>query len=227
MKNFWSTFVSVSIWAVILSLALVFLRNCNRPQFYTVSMADKALVEEISERKGIVDWTQLQVDSLGKISVAANIDSTTFIALRDSAFREEIKAGRLMTADQMSEKITGYYDKLIDVLIALFVLFTVFSYVAINSKFKEKYEEDRGAIMEEIKKAIMDSNNLHKDLENTITTRINKNTVTEDTIHDIREKLSKNDEYFELLASVCDDLTEEAAQKTEIEDPEEDKQEEA
>lgn len=225
MKNFWNIFVSVSIWAVIILLTLVFLRNCNRPQFQTVSMVDKALVNEIMERKGVVDWAQLQVDSLGVVHLAANIDSASFIALRDSVFKEEIKTGRLMTADQMSEKITGYYDKLIDVLIALFVLFTVVSYMAINSKFKEKYEEDKTAIMEEIKKSIMDSNNLHKDLENTITTRISKNTVTEDTIHDIREKLSKNDEYFELLASVCDDLTEEAAQKTEIEDPEEDKQE--
>ena len=220
MKNFWSIFVSVSIWFVIVILSLVFIRNCNRPQFYTVSMADKSLFEELSERRGVVDWNQLQVDSLGVVYLAADIDSLSFLALRDSIFREEIKAGRLMTADQMSEKITGYYDKLIDVLIALFVLFTVVSYVAINSKFKEKYEEDKTSIMEEIKKAILDSNTLHKDLENTISTRISKNTVTEETIHDIREKLSKNDEYLELLASVCDDLTEDAAQKTEIEDSE-------
>lgn len=212
--------MSVSIWFVIVILSLVFIRNCNRPQFYTVSMADKSLFEELSERRGVVDWNQLQVDSLGVVYLAADIDSLSFLALRDSIFREEIKAGRLMTADQMSEKITGYYDKLIDVLIALFVLFTVVSYVAINSKFKEKYEEDKTSIMEEIKKAILDSNTLHKDLENTISTRISKNTVTEETIHDIREKLSKNDEYLELLASVCDDLTEDAAQKTEIEDSE-------
>ena len=212
--------MSVSIWFVIIILALVFIRSCNRPQFYTVSMADKSLFEELSERRGVVDWNQLQVDSLGVVYLAADIDSLSFLALRDSIFREEIKTGRLMTADQMSEKITGYYDKLIDVLIALFVLFTVVSYVAINSKFKEKYEEDKTSIMEEIKKAILDSNTLHKDLENTISTRISKNTVTEETIHDIREKLSKNDEYLELLASVCDDLTEDAAQKTEIEDSE-------
>lgn len=54
MKNFWSTFISVSIWAVIIMLCLVFLRNCNRPQFFTVSMADDGLVKEIAERRGVV-----------------------------------------------------------------------------------------------------------------------------------------------------------------------------
>lgn len=225
MKNFWSTFISVSIWAVIIMLCLVFLRNCNRPQFFTVSMADDGLVKEIAERRGVVDWSQLQVDSTGLVSLASGIDSAKFVALKDNILREEMKAGRLMTADQMSDKITGYYDKLIDVLIALFILFTVVSYVAINSKFREKYEEDRAKIISEIEESIIKSHPLHKDLENTIATRISKNLVTEDTIHDIREKLSKNDEYFDLLASVCDDLTEEAALKTDIEDPEEETQE--
>lgn len=227
MKNFWNVFISVSIWAVIFLLCLVFLRNCNRPQFYTVSMVNEDLVKEIAEHKGIVDWSQLQVDSAGALSIASAIDSASFVALKSNILREEMKAGRLMTADQMSEKITGYYDKLIDVLIALFVLFTVVSYIAINSKFREKYEEDKAKIITEIEASIIKSHPLHKDLENTITTRISKNTVTEDTIHDIREKLTKNDEYFDLLASVCDDLTEEAARKTEIEDPEEDNLEEA
>ena len=221
MKYFWNVFISISIWVVIILLCLVFFRNCSRPQFYKVSVIDDNLVTELKERKGIVDWTQLQVDSLNIVHLATDIDSATFIAFRDNVMLEEIKAGRLMTTDQMSEKITGYYDKLIDVLIALFILFTVVSYVAINSKFREKYEEDKSIIIEEIRKSIMDSNNLHKDLENTITTRISKNTVTEDTIQDIRAKLSKNDEYFELLASVCDDLTEDAAQRTEIINPEE------
>lgn len=219
-------FISMSFWAVTILLCLVFIRNCGRPQYHSVSMADPSLSSEIREHRGMVNWSQLQVDSLNIVHLSTDIDSVSFIALRDSILIEEIKAGRLMTTNQMADRITGYYDKLIDVLIALFILFTVVSYVAINSKFKEKYEEDKTIIMEEIKKSIMDSNTLHKDLENTIATRVNKSMVTEDTIHDIREKLSKNDEYFELLASVCDDLTEEAALKTEIEDSEDSRIEE-
>ena len=80
MKNFWSIFISVSIWAVIIALCFVFLRNCNRPQFFTVSMAEDSLAKEMVERKGIVDWSQLQVDSTGVVSLAANIDSVSFVA---------------------------------------------------------------------------------------------------------------------------------------------------
>ena len=133
MKNFWSVFISVSIWAVIFALCFVFLRNCNRPQFFTVSMAEDSLMKEIAERKGVVDWSQLQVDSTGVVSLAANIDSAYFMAFKNRIFREEVQSGRLLTANQMSEKITGYYDKLIDVLIALFVVFTVVSYFAIRN----------------------------------------------------------------------------------------------
>ena len=138
MKNFWSIFISVSIWAVIIALCFVFLRNCNRPQFFTVSMAEDSLAKEIAERKGIVDWSQLQVDSTGVVSLAASIDSVSLVALKNKILREEVQAGRLLTANQMSEKITGYYDKLIDVLIALFVVFTVVSYFAIRNLSKRK-----------------------------------------------------------------------------------------
>jgi polyhydroxyalkanoate synthesis regulator protein len=105
-------------------------------------MADESLTTEIIERKGVVDWSQLQVDSLNVIHLATKIDSASYMALRGIIMREEMKAGRLMTAEQMSEKITGYYDKLIDVLIALFVIFSIASYFVINNRFKKKYEED-------------------------------------------------------------------------------------
>ncbi len=141
-RLFINVFVSVSIWMLAFLLCTVFLRNCSRPQFFSVSMADESLTTEIIERKGVVDWSQLQVDSLNVIHLATKIDSASYMALRGIIMREEMKAGRLMTAEQMSEKITGYYDKLIDVLIALFVIFSIASYFVINNRFKKKYEED-------------------------------------------------------------------------------------
>lgn len=152
MKNFWSIFISVSIWAVIIALCFVFLRNCNRPQFFTVSMAEDSLAKEMVERKGIVDWSQLQVDSTGVVSLAANIDSVSFVALKNKILREEALAGRLLTANQMSEKITGYYDKLIDVLIALFVVFTVVSYFAIRNLSKKEVRDEAREILEDSSK---------------------------------------------------------------------------
>lgn len=63
-----------------------------------------------------------------------------------------MKAGRLMTADQMSDKITGYYDKLIDVLIALFVLFTVISYFAIRNLSKKEVRDEAREILQDSSK---------------------------------------------------------------------------
>ena len=57
-----------------------------------------------------------------------------------------------MTADQMSDKITGYYDKLIDVLIALFVLLTVISYFAIRNLSKKEVRDEAREILQDSSK---------------------------------------------------------------------------
>ena len=219
-SNFWSIFASISIWAVAIVLCLVFLRNCNRPQFFTISMVDESLTKEIIERKGVVDWSQLTVDSLNLLHLASDIDSASYLALKNKILREEMKAGRLMTAEQMSEKITGYYDKLIDVLIALFVVFSIASYFVINNRFRKKYEEDKAVFVEEIKRSLLDSQSLYDDLVNGISTKIESTLVTEDDIQGLKDQIAKDAENFELLAIVYDDLTEKAASKEEIADDE-------
>ena len=176
----------MSIWAVILALCFVFLRNCNRPQFFTVSMAENSLMKEIAERKGVVDWSQLQVDSTGVVSLAANIDSASIMALKDRIFREEIQAGRLLTANQMSEKITGYYDKLIDVLIALFVVFTVVSYFAIRNLSKKEVREEARDILEDSSKF--------------------KGDVLENLRGEFDGAYLSHDEYDEILRTVQEDI---------------------
>lgn len=186
MKNFWSIFISVSIWAVIIALCFVLLRNCNRPQFFTVSMAEDSLAKEIAERKGVVDWSQLQVDSTGVVSLAANIDSASFMALKNKILREEVQAGRLLTANQMSEKITGYYDKLIDVLIALFVVFTVVSYFAIRNVSKKEVRDEAREILQDSSKF--------------------KGDVLENLRGEFDGAYLSHDEYDEILRTVQEDI---------------------
>lgn len=221
MKNknvFLSVFVSISFWIIIVLLCIVFLHNCSRPHFFTISMADENLSTELMERKGVVEWSQLEVDSLNVIHLATNIDSVAYLALRERILREEIKIGRLMTAEQMSENITGYYDKLIDVLIALFIIFSIISYFVINNKFKEKYEEDKITIVDNITRSLLDSQSLHEDLVNGISTKIEKHQVTEDDVQELRALIEKIRENYELLAVLYDDLAETATSKEEIVD---------
>lgn len=218
MKNFWNVFISISIWILGILLCLVFLRNCSRPQFFTVSMADTSLTKEIVEQKGIVDWSQLTVDSLNIVHLVGNYDTSSYKALRNRILREEVKAGRLMTAEEMSEKITGYYDKLIDVLIALFILFSFASYFVINNRFRKQYEDDKNAFSDTIKQSLMQTLPFDSDLVNGIVTKMQNDIVTEDKIQELREKIQKNNDDFALLAKAYDELTEKADSKMEIED---------
>lgn len=148
-KSFWNTFSSVSVWAIVIMLFIVYLWNSMRPHYYTVSMVGDALAKEITEHKGMVDWSQLQVDSTGVVRLSTGIDSASFFTLRENILREEIKAGRIMTADEMTERITGYYDKLIDVLIALFVIFTIVSYLAIRNISKKEVRDEAREILQD------------------------------------------------------------------------------
>lgn len=143
-------------------------------------------MKEIAERKGVVDWSQLQVDSTGVVCLAANIDSASFIALKNRIFREEVQAGRLLTANQMSEKITGYYDKLIDVLIALFVVFTVVSYFAIRNLSKKEVREEARDILEDSSKF--------------------KGDVLENLRGEFDGAYLSHDEYDEILRTVQEDI---------------------
>ena len=217
MKDFWNVFVSISIWVVVILLCIVFLQNCSRPQLRTVLMADSSLTKDLIERKGLVNWSQLSVDSLNVVHLTSNLDTTSYLTLRDNILREEVKAGRLMTAEEMSEKITGYYDKLIDVLIFLFILFSFASYFVINNRFSKQYEDDKTVFSDKIKQSLMQTLPFDSDLVNGIVTKMQNDIVTEDKIQELREQIQKSNDDFALLAEAYDELTEKADSKMEIE----------
>lgn len=217
MKDFWNVFVSISIWVVVILLCIVFLQNCSRPQFRTVLMADSSLTKDLIERKGLVNWSQLTVDSLNVVHLTSNLDTTSYLTLRDNILREEVKAGRLMTAEEMSEKITGYYDKLIDVLIFLFILFSFASYFVINNRFSKQYEDDKTVFSDKIKQSLMQTLPFDSDLVNGIVTKMQNDIVTEDKIQELREQIQKSNDDFALLAEAYDELTEKADSKMVIE----------
>ncbi len=201
-------------------LCLVFLRNCSRPQYFTVSMADSSLSKEIVEREGLVDWSQLSVDSLNIVHLSKDLDTSSYLALKNNILREEVKAGRLMTAEEMSDRITGYYDKLIDVLIALFILFSFASYFVINNRFRKQYEDDKNAFSDTIKQSLMQTLPYDSDLVNGIVTKMQNDIVTEDKIRELKEQIQKSNDDFALLATLYDELTEKADSKLEIDDVE-------
>lgn len=77
--NFWGAFYAVSLWMVFGILCMSFLHNYSRPQLCSTNLIDGSIVKDIEQRKGIVDWSQLQVDSQNVLKLSSQIySSNTF-----------------------------------------------------------------------------------------------------------------------------------------------------
>lgn len=224
--NFWGAFSAVSLWIVFGFLCLVFLHNCSRPQLCSTSLIDGSIVKDIERRKGIVYWSQLQVDTQNVLRLSSRIDSCAFFAIRDSIFRVEHRAGRLMTPDEMSEKITGYYDKLIDVLIALFAIFTFLSYIVVNKRFKQQYESDKEEIRKSLeitlKEYLKDSSDFRSRVVSSLKSEVDDVLASHDDIATLSSEIKEHGEYIDLLISYIDEIREDIDSNTFIDDEQND-----
>lgn len=224
--NFWGAFSAVSLWMVFGILCMIFLHNCSRPQLCSTNLIDGSIVKDIEQRKGIVDWSQLQVDSQNVLRLSSQIDSNAFFAIRDSIFRLEHRAGRLMTPDEMSEKITGYYDKLIDVLIALFAIFTFLSFIDVNRRFKQQYESDKEEIRKSLetslKDYLKDSSDFRSRVVSSLKSEVDDVLASRDDITILNSKIKEHGDYIDLLISSIDEIREDIDSNAYIEDEQND-----
>lgn len=210
--NFWGAFSAVSLWIVIGILCIVFLHNCSRPHLRSTNLIDASIIMDVEQRKGVVDWSQIQIDSQNILRLSSQIDSCALLAIRDSLFRVEHRAGRLMTPDELSEKITGYYDKLIDVLIALFAIFTFLSYIVVNRRFKQQYESDKEEIRKNLeislKEYLKDSSDFRSRVVSSLKSEVDDVLASRDDITTLNNKIKEHGEYIDLLISSIDEIRE-------------------
>ena len=215
-----TTMLTVSVWAVAILLVLTFLINCSRPPFVKLLVADEPLTAQMEQHKGYVTWEQVKSDSTGRLVATVPIDSLQRIALRDSILREDIKAGRLMTIEQMTERITGYYDKLIDVLIALFVIFTVISYFVIDNKFKKQYEDEKDEMKNQIKKdisdSISDSMSFQKSLAEKLRELVEDSVVKREEYEAVSHQTTENIEDIAFIYDYLENIEEQMARRESI-----------
>lgn len=229
--NFWGAFSAVSLWFVFGVLCLVFLYNCSRPHLYSIRLVDASIIKDVEERKGVVDWSQLQVYSQNVIKLSSQIDSCAFFAIRDSIFRVEHRAGRLMTPDELSERITGYYDKLIDVLIALFAVFTFLSYVVVNRRYKQQYESDKEEIRKSLeitlKEYLKDSSDFRSRVVSSLKSEVDDVLASRNDITILSSEIKEHGEYIDLLISYIDEIREDIDSNAFIDDEKNDELEAA
>ncbi len=166
--------------------------------------------------KDSVRWVSVRVDSTNCIHAIGKIDSLATVNVRNGIVRKEYTEGRLLTTDEMVNRITGYYDKLIDVLIALFGVFSISSYFVISNKFSKRYEEDKENITDKIRKNLMGDHNFITTVINGASTKVQENFISEDDFTSIRQQLDKQKETIDLLTEYVNELTEDEAAKTVI-----------
>lgn len=219
---FWGAFFSVSLCCILCLFCFIFLFNCTRPQLNSISLIDDTLVKEVEQRKGLVEWSQLRVDSLNSIKLSEKIDSVAFIALRDSIFRMEHQAGRIMTPNELSDSITGYYDKLIDVLIALFILFTFLGYIVVDRRFRQQYESDKEEIKNgletNLREHLKDSSDFRSGIVSSLKSEVDDVLASHDDVAKLNHSLKEQGEYIELLITSIDEIREDIDANVYIDD---------
>ena len=128
----------------------------------------------------------------------------------NAAFLQEMrKNGELLSTDEFASRITDYYNTLVAVLTALFVLFTIVTYLTIKSKFEGKFEDkakeledkQRQKIVDELRSMLNDSKKLDEVIKSAIGGHIDDSIATKEEVEDITAAVSTLNENLTSLST--------------------------
>lgn len=170
------TGVSISVWA--------------KP--YTSSHnSAKAIV------RSVVDTTKTLVLTDNANDIFEESKQVDTLAINAAFLQKMRENGELLSADEFASRITDYYNTLVAVLTALFVLFTVVTYMTIRSKFEGKFEDkakelenkakdledkQRQIIIEELRSMLNDSKQFDEVIKSSIGGRVEDTIPTKEDI---------------------------------------------
>jgi hypothetical protein len=168
-KYILSGFTGASILILILLAILVFWKPFNYKAIYIINP------------KVVTAVDSLKMDSLKSSQIAV---------LRDLE-----EKGILLTPQEYTSHISGYYSTLVAFLIGLFVLFTVGSIYGTRITSRNEIEEAKNNIKRELEKSLLEDLRKRTDFSNTITDVVKANmgenfvTKSDDRFFDIDAKL--------------------------------------
>lgn len=91
--------------------------------------------------KVLADTTQTLVITDNAKEVFAESQQVDTLAINTAFLQKMRENGELLSSDEFASRITDYYNTLVAVLTALFVLFTIVTYMTIKNKFEAKFED--------------------------------------------------------------------------------------
>lgn len=101
--------------------------------------------------------------------------------------------GKILTTSEFASNITGYYNTLVSVLVGLFVLFSVFGYLALNEKFKKELEEKENELENRLVQTVKDK------LSDSV---ILQNAIVEKLRSDVEDLMMTKDDAFSIKADM-------------------------
>lgn len=172
--------------------------------------------------KAAVDTTQTLVitDKAKYVFEESKLVDTLAI---NTAFLQKIrKNGELLSSDEFASRITEYYNTLVAVLTALFVLFTIVTYVTIRNKFEAKFEDkarefeekardledkQRQKIVDELHSMLNDSKKIDEVIKTVVGGHVEDQIATKEEVDGLTSDMETCGKHIASLAANLDDVT--------------------
>lgn len=150
--------------------------------------------------KSVVDTTQTFVITDNAKDVFAESKQVDTLAINTAFLKKMHENGELLSSNEFASRITDYYNTLVAVLTALFVLFTIVTYMTIRNKFEGKFEDkarefeekardlenkQRQKIIDELRSMLNDSKKIDEVIKSAIGGHIEDQIATKEEVDDL------------------------------------------
>ena len=153
------------------------------------------------------DTTKLVVVTDKTQAVLATTKQVDTLAINTSFLQRMREKGELLSSEEFASRITDYYNTLVAVLTALFVLFTLVTYITFKTKFEAKFEDkardledkqrqledkQRQKIVDELRSMLSDSKSIDEVIQTAIGGRIDDSIAKKEEVDDLSINVESN-----------------------------------
>ena len=177
--------VAGNIAIIILVIAIMGVSFSVWAKPYTTAISTtKTIVQSIND---IAQTLVITNEAKEAFSDSKQVDTLAINAAFLKTMREN---GELLSSDEFASRITNYYNTLVAVLTALFVLFTIVTYITIKSKFESKFEDkareiesnQRQRIIDELRSMLNDSKKIDEVITSAVGGHIEDQIATKEEV---------------------------------------------
>lgn len=164
--------------------------------------------------KSVVDTTQTFVITDKAKGVFEESKQVDTMSINSAFLRKMHENGELLSSDEFASRITDYYNTLVAVLTALFVLFTVVTYMTIRNRFEVKFEDkardledkQRQKIVDELRSMLNDSKKIDEVIKTAIGGHVDDQIATKEEVDGLTSDMETYGKIIATMAINLDDV---------------------